>query len=418
MKSQNVQFSCQFTVFIKDCKLDTIVSTFLSLQLRLFSIFAMIVLKAAVAQYGELRELLESLGIAVPPSAHLIWKTHGGSNRRISVQTVLGVASIPQLQIKDSSRGGHKYDLCRLLLGLLPLSRISEDAVRRLGVTGALTSFRSSSAILGTVGVRIAHSTIWHCVQKSGQAISYQVDPLALGIGQADGTGVPTNGSGKRGSELKVLIQKNTLEQTARTHSYWRVAGLDIGDYNGGWNGLFEPSLDTIRSFPSFNLMSDGDDSILKGLPDVVNLTIQRCLWHIPHQFIYVLWKDKVVRESPEWKDAMSRIYRIVSTCRLTESTAIDAFVAARREELGRLVALCESKGWSTSAHYLSAAAPNLFTNLQNRLEGKASSYVERVMRTVNTRINYGKWSRAGALNVNKIRLGFYYNGYAADLLE
>ena len=27
-------------------------------------------------------------------------------------------------------------------------------------------------------------------------------------------------------------------------------------------------------------------------------------------------------------------------------------------------------------------------------------------------RVNVGEWSRKGALNINKIRLGFYYNGF------
>jgi len=29
-------------------------------------------------------------------------------------------------------------------------------------------------------------------------------------------------------------------------------------------------------------------------------------------------------------------------------------------------------------------------------------------------RINYGKWSERGALNVKKIRLAYYYNGFDA----
>jgi len=32
-------------------------------------------------------------------------------------------------------------------------------------------------------------------------------------------------------------------------------------------------------------------------------------------------------------------------------------------------------------------------------------------MRTVNMRINVGKWSIEGALNATKIRLAYYYNG-------
>jgi hypothetical protein len=54
------------------------------------------------------------------------------------------------------------------------------------------------------------------------------------------------------------------------------------------------------------------------------------------------------------------------------------------------------------------------FTAIENRLNGKTTSKVKRVMRTVNMRVNVGKWSAAGALNVTKIRLAYYYNGFDA----
>ena len=51
-------------------------------------------------------------------------------------------------------------------------------------------------------------------------------------------------------------------------------------------------------------------------------------------------------------------------------------------------------------------------TSFEKKLNGKTTSLVERVMRTVNMRINVGKWSSAGALNALKIRLAYYYNDY------
>ena len=38
----------------------------------------------------------------------------------------------------------------------------------------------------------------------------------------------------------------------------------------------------------------------------------------------------------------------------------------------------------------------------------------QRVMRTVNMRVSVSKWSIAGALNVTKVRLAYYYNGFDA----
>jgi hypothetical protein len=42
------------------------------------------------------------------------------------------------------------------------------------------------------------------------------------------------------------------------------------------------------------------------------------------------------------------------------------------------------------------------------------TSKVERVVRTVNMRANVSKRSKSGALNVAKLRLAYYYNGFDA----
>ena len=45
-------------------------------------------------------------------------------------------------------------------------------------------------------------------------------------------------------------------------------------------------------------------------------------------------------------------------------------------------------------------------------MNGKSSSLAERLMKTVNMRVNVGKWSPDGALNAMKLRLVHYYNGW------
>ena len=63
---------------------------------------------------------------------------------------------------------------------------------------------------------------------------------------------------------------------------------------------------------------------------------------------------------------------------------------------------------------FLKNVRPDMFTAIEKRLNGKTTSKVERVMRTVNMRANVSKWSVAGALNVTKVRLAYYYNGFDA----
>ena len=64
---------------------------------------------------------------------------------------------------------------------------------------------------------------------------------------------------------------------------------------------------------------------------------------------------------------------------------------------------------------YLLNARPDMFTAFEKKLNGKTTSLVERVMRTVNLRINVGKWSTGGALNSLKVRLSYYYNDFDVD---
>ena len=73
---------------------------------------------------------------------------------------------------------------------------------------------------------------------------------------------------------------------------------------------------------------------------------------------------------------------------------------------------LLSGKKYEHCVGYLENARADMFTALENRLEGKTTSRVERLFRTVNMRVNVSKWSTEGALNVTKVRLAYYYNGF------
>jgi len=86
----------------------------------------------------------------------------------------------------------------------------------------------------------------------------------------------------------------------------------------------------------------------------------------------------------------------------------IQAMIASKRQRLEQVIEFCRRKDYSYTASYLDNARGDLFTALENRLNGKSTSKVERVMRTVNMRVNISKWSAEGALNVIKVRLAYY----------
>jgi len=66
-----------------------------------------------------------------------------------------------------------------------------------------------------------------------------------------------------------------------------------------------------LKYFKQFLMVTDGDTSIFKGLGSSVKILFQRCLWHIPHQFKWYLWKDGVKRKSDELIYALSQLLEI-----------------------------------------------------------------------------------------------------------
>ena len=99
----------------------------------------------------------------------------------------------------------------------------------------------------------------------------------------------------------------------------------------------------------------------------------------------------------------------------LHDKDEIDAVVKLKTNQLEELIKYCKERKWNSCASYLQNAMPDMFTAFKNKLNGKTTSKIERVMRTVNLRINVGKWSMTGALNAMKIRLAYYYNGFDVD---
>lgn len=91
----------------------------------------------------------------------------------------------------------------------------------------------------------------------------------------------------------------------------------------------------------------------------------------------------------------------------------IQAVVQSKQNQTTGLIGYCQTSHYRHCIRYLENAQATLFTAFENKLNGKTTSRVERVMKSINMRINVGKWKPQGALNVNKLRLAYYYNGWA-----
>ena len=402
--SITIEFDCQFSVEIADSSLATILTAFCKLLPQILTDFIQKVI-IGFGEYGMGHYRKPFCCERCGNDKEFIWKTRHGKETKIL--TVFQWVRLKQLQVQCKGCG-HKFNITRKLLGIEPMKRIPAETYRKLGLVGSLTTYRVAKKVVSMFGWTVDKMTIWKAVQKTASEIDFKVDDKELPLGEADGTGVGIKGIAKRGKELKVFVQY-------KRGGGVRVAGLDIGNYNSAWDRLFHKSIEVFKRFPQFLLITDGDTSILDGLKDKVKILIQRCLWHIPYQAKYVLWQDGVRRKGTEWLHVISELMEICAIrpfvdCQKTREKMIES----KRNRIEEVIKYCLSRGYAHTVSYLENAKPDMFTAIEKRLTGKTTSKVERVMRTVNMRVNVSKWSKAGALNVTKIRLAYYYNGFDA----
>jgi len=403
IKGITIDFDCQFKVHLKNSHISTILAAFAALLPELLRDF----FQKVLVGFGEYAMALKKKPFTCKcgNDADFIWKTRHG--KKTKIHGFYRWLELQQLQVQ-CKRCGSKMYITRKLLGMAPMKRIAPEIYRKLGLLGSLTTFRVAEKIGGMFGWAVDKMTIWSAVQKTASEIDFKLDANELPHGEADGTGIGIKGIAKRGKELKVFIQ---YKQGGGV----RVAGLDLGNYNGSWDKLFQDSIEVLKGFSQFLLLTDGDTAILDALKDKVKIIFQRCLWHIPHQAKYVLWQDKVKHKSAEWLYVISELMEICAIRPFVDcQQTIEMMVESKRKRLEKIIRYCRKNEYARTVSYLENARPDMFTALEKRLNGKTTSKVERVMRTVNMRVNVSKWSKAGALNVTKVRLAYYYNGFDA----
>jgi len=400
-----IEFECQFRIKMESSDFLSIMKAFLMLLPHLLEDFFQKVL-IGFGEYEMSRQRKAFACRCCGNDTEFVWKTRHGKPTRIL--TWFRWITLKQLQVQCKRCGGKMY-ITRMLLGMEPMRRIPEETRRKLALMGALMSFRVSEKIGNMFGWAVDKMTIWKSVQQVGAGLDFALDGNEEPRAEADGTGVGITGIAKRGKELKVLVQY-------KNGGGIRVAGIDIGNYNGSWEKLFQKSLEVIKGFKKpFLLLTDGDTSIFESLKGKVKILIQRCLWHIPYQGQHALWKDGVKRKSEAWLHVVAELMEICAIRRLVDCrNTIQAMVASKKDRLEKLITYCKTRGYSHTVSYLENAQGDMFTAIENRLEGRTTSRVERVFRTVNMRVNVSKWSIVGALNVTKVRLAYYYNGFDA----
>jgi hypothetical protein len=238
-KGITIDFDCQFAVHVKDGKLSSILAAFTEILSQMLPDF----FQRVLVGYGEYVMALRKKPFSCDCCGNdekFTWKTKHGKETKIL--TIYRWVVLQQLQVL-CKKCGHKFYITRTLLGIESHKRIPAETYRKLGLLGCLTTYRVAEKIGGMFGWAVDKMTVWNAVQKTASEIDFKLDGNELAEGEADGTGIGIKGIAKRGKELKVFIQY-------KKGGGVRVAGLDIGKYNGSWNKLFQNSIEIFRGVP------------------------------------------------------------------------------------------------------------------------------------------------------------------------
>ena len=177
-----------------------------------------------------------------------------------------------------------------------------------------------------------------------------------------------------------------------------------------GWVALFEPLRETFEGAAAkeLSVLMDGCKAILSGAKSVhERIKIQRDIWHICHQLKYYIWKDKV-----------SKLHKIALIKNVFKAVSITWYRPKEEclELMASAILFCDRQQYKHCQNYLMGCCEHLFTFEEQELVHENSSKMERMMRTVNQRMDIGVWTDQGALAVAKIRLAYFYNGFRPNM--
>ena len=391
-----LELNVKLEIEVEDCNFKTLTTIFLFALSGLFQQFITQVLLYYFEKYYDNGKLKELLNID-----NYRKKT---SNNKTKFKTLFGDILVPQIQIRTVSKDGkeHQKSITRILLGVSPQFQIPDFMKKLLGWISSVSPYRVGNEILGSLtNFKCSLMSVWHSAQWYAKKIKLKLSPDGINEFEGDGTGIPTKGSGKRGSELKKIFQKL---KNGKLH----LVGMTIGKYKNKSDWLsamseIELALSSgLKKYAKIILASDGDLSIInvaKGISQRVK--IQKDKWHVFHQLKYYLWKDGVRKELRN--EIIAHFFKLtmLSKCSIIE----------RDEKIKEYIIFLSNAEYKSTAVYLESAMDGFYTHEKEGNTNIYTSKTERSMRTTNQRINVGVWSDDGALNVCKIRDAYYYNG-------
>lgn len=405
-----MQFEHEAKIVIKveSSNLEEILLSFLKSLAPVFGDLVSAILLHYALEYGINGHLSHLLGLSEGDKWH--WKSKKGY-KSITIHTLFGKVKLPNPVVEIVRQDGKKEKkvIGRKLLEVSSYAQIPDFMKKILGSLGGLMSFRNVEKSMKSFGIfRVCLSSIWRSVGWTAARLTLLVK--AKGgqdeIIEADATGVSTLNSGKRGSEAKIVMQRN--ETGGLT-----FLGVKVGKYGSkaDWKALFAPLEALIATGKRCILVADGDDTPINEWKIIGKrgyAFFQRCLWHIPHQLKYMLWKDKATKV--EKTSILSLCYAAFILRKDVPLEEFAQYIQLKIARIENLIAECTKLGFKTCATFLNNAKGFAFVSGRDTQHNHNTSLTERAMRTIKQRTKYAVWSDKGAENVIKIRLDTFYN--------
>jgi hypothetical protein len=159
--------------------------------------------------------------------------------------------------------------------------------------------------------------------------------------------------------------------------------------------GQAETIKDRLTALGAQGVVHDGDMDLSGCAP-----SLQRGLWHLPHQLKHFLWKDGVSYQQrrPYVKELIDVLYKS-STANKME-TRYEQFI----DKLKR-------HGLTNSVTHLQRAEPELTTSRRDHFDYHTTAPAEREMREINRRADIGaRWSVPGVENLLLVKTWYRLN--------
>lgn len=408
------EHATKIVVKVESSNLKEILLAFLGCLGSLFGALLSDIMLHYALEYAKNGKLRAILGLSEGDSWH--WKSKKGYGT-ITINTLFGEVKLPNPVVEILRQDGKKEKkvIGRKLLEVSGYAQVPDFMKEMLGSLGGLMSFRNVAKSMKSFGIfRVCLSSIWRSVGWTAVRLGLVAKESRCQDEciEVDGTGVSTLKSGKRGSEAKIVMQR-------KAGGGLTFLGVKVGKYGlkSDWEALLSPLQALIATGKRCVLVADGDDTpinIWKSLGQKGYAFCQRCLWHIPHQLKYMLWKDKATKEQK-----LNILTLCYSAFKLRKELLVEQFaqyIALKMARIDTLILECQKSGFNTCATFITNAKDFAFVLGRNTNDNHNTSLTERAMRTIKQRTRYAVWSDKGVENVIKLRLNHFYNDSKSGL--